>query len=1113
MRSERRSVAVLRASLVGAGLIALSAASGMAQFDAGAVSGYVRDSSGAALAHSTLTLKNVQTGAVRTVVSGADGLYQFVSVPVGRYTVTSEEAGFATTATPEFALTVNAQQRVDLSMAVGGETTTVEVSAAPTLLETETSSRGQLIGQEQVQALPLNGRSYADLTLLVPGVAKSVLENQSATSREASYNVNGQRSAFNNFLLDGLDNNTYGTSNQGFANENIPPSPDAVGEFRVETDNYSAEFGRSSGAVINVTTRRGTNGFHGRVWEYNRNTALNAIGPFNSPGGVKPTFIRNQFGGTFGGPIRKDRLFFFADYEGTRQISKGYSTATLPTADQRAGNLGSTLTNPLTGVTYVNGVIPAADFSPLAAAVFAALPAPNAPGASNYIAFPRSTVQDDKGDVRVDWTPSQRLQLFGRWSDHEATIFVPGTIPGSAGGNNNGNVHLLNRQLAVGVTYTLSPSSVLDARVGFGWNEGGKTPIGVGQPSLLTAAGITDGIPTDPQVVRPLNAQIITGLTQLGDQPSNPQFQNPWVKDPKVNYTLERGRHTIKLGYEFQSVSTSISDFNPTYGQDTYNGQFSKPAGTAASAAAPNSVYNLADFIFGLRSNYQLNNFRIVGLEQKFNFMYAQDDWKVSPHLTVNMGLRYEIATPQYEDNNHLANFDPATGSLVQATGGSMYNRSRVNTQFNNLAPRFGFSYSADANTVLRGGYGISYTQFNREGGENLLVYNGPYIVNASIDQKPSLGLCTNDTAAPTTCFRPTQAGYPPTLVDPSAFSPLKAQSRYIPRDTPTGYVQSYFVGVQRQIGRDIVLDLAYVGSKSTHLMVLADYNQAAINPVTATCNASVGIVSGCLSLQQRRPVQNFNTIEIATGIGFANYNSLQFKVEKRMGHGVYLLNSFTYSRAFDDASGHLETNNGDNSRVNWANPRSDYGPSGYDQPLNNTTSLVWDLPIFRTGQGLAHSVLGGWQLTGISMQTSGLTTNLNYSANSNFTTTGLYTFRPNVTGAPMLPGSARVKAVGGPLQYLNPATVAVPTGNSPYGNASRNSLRSPSFSELDLGLHKAFQLWREGTNLDIRGEAFNVLNQVNYGSPDSNRSNSTYGQISSNFPARQLQVAAKLFF
>jgi hypothetical protein len=306
--------------------------SAFGQFESASVLGYTRDSSGAAIPNSTITLTNNATGITEKAKTDSEGRYEFSSVPIGNYTVTSEAAGFERAKTQTFTLTTDARQRVDVTMKPGSVSETVTVSALPTALETETSSRGQVIATQEIENLPLNGRSYADLALLVPGVRKSFLENQSTTTREASFNINGQRSAFNNFLLNGLDNNSYGTSNQGFANENIPPSPDAVSEFRLETDNYSAEYGRASGGVINASIRRGTNQFHGRAWDYIRNTDLNAIGPFAPTGGIKPTFIRNQFGGTFGGPIWKDHTFFFMDYEGVRQIFKSFAAATLPTA-------------------------------------------------------------------------------------------------------------------------------------------------------------------------------------------------------------------------------------------------------------------------------------------------------------------------------------------------------------------------------------------------------------------------------------------------------------------------------------------------------------------------------------------------------------------------------------------------------------------------------------------------------------------------------------------------------------------------------------------------------------------------------------------------------------
>jgi hypothetical protein len=1135
-------------------MLVFPALSAHGQFESASVLGYARDVTGATVANGKITLTNVSTGITQTTTTDSEGRYEFPSVLIGEYKIVAEAPGFERVQTPSFTVTTNARQRVDLSMKPGSLSETVTVSAAPSLLETETSSRGQVIGTREVENLPLNGRSYADLVLLAPGVRKSLLENQSASSREASFNVNGQRSAFNNFLLDGLDNNNYGTSNQGFANENIPPSPDAVNEFRVETDNYSAEYGRASGAVINVSTRRGTNQFHGKAYDYLRNTDFNAIGPFPPVGGVKPTLIRNQFGGTFGGPIFKDRTFFFVDYEGLRQIfSNPVTSVTLPNAEQRAQTFllhrvdGSTapipLFNPITGTSFFNGNISAQSTS-FGKAVLAALPANTLPLAyntfsNNYVNSPRGTIQDDKGDVRIDHTFNERWSVFGRFSDHQGTIFDPPTVTGRAGGNANSNVHLLNQQIAGGVTWAISANKLFDVRFAYTKNEGGKTPYGQGDPSLLTENGITNGVPTDKAIVRDLNAQSVNGgFTQFGAQPSSPQFQNPTIYNPKVNYTWILGRHSLKLGYEWQGVNTQVNDFNPSYGQDNYAGGYAAgnfpncataastncvPVDTAAgntAAAQISQARFLADFLFGNQSSYSLTNYAVVNLRQRFNFMYIQDDMKVSPSLTINVGLRYELATPQYERDNKLANFDPTTNSLIQASNGSLYNRALVNMPLNNLGPRFGFSYSVTPKTVVRGGYGISFTQFNRAGGENNLTYNGPNVVNASINNPvpTTSNRCANDTQDQTLCFRQMQQGYAVNLTSPAYFVPAKVTSRYIPKDFKTGYVQSYFVGFQQELVRGFNLDVAYVGSKATHLQTLADYNQA------VPCL----LATGCTAYQTRRPVTTFGDIEIAYGIGSANYNSLQAKLEKRSGP-LYLLNSFTYSRAFDISSGHLETSNGDNSRVNYANPRNDYGPSGYDQPLNNTTSAVWDLPY---GHGrkygaksntFVNTALGGWQLTLINTMTSGLPFNLTYSSNTSnqLYTTDLVTFRPQMVvagGAPIkAAASNRVKTTTALNGYLDKTNLAVPSitlGNtSPYGNISRNKFRSYAFFQTDLGIHKAFPLWKESTTLDFRAEAFNVLNKVNYQAPDGNISNSTFGTITGYYPPRQLQLAAKFIF
>jgi hypothetical protein len=1148
--------------LVALALLISGAANAYAQFGSASVLGYVRDNSGAVVQNATVTLINVATNVSKMAHTDKEGKYEFDSVPIGNYQVSTEASGFETSRTAVFNLSTDARQRVDVAVKAGAVSQVVDVTAAPELLDTETSSRSQVIGTREVENLPLNGRSYADLVLLAPGTRKSMLENQTASSREGAFNVNGQRSEFNEFLIDGLENSNYGTSNQGFEDENISPSPDAVSEFRLETNNYSAEYGRMPGAVINVSTRSGTNDYHGRAWNYLRNTDLNAVGPIEPVTNTKPKLIRNQFGGTFGGHIIKDKMFFFTDYEGLRQIfNYQLAPVTLPNADQRLGHffyngspsLPIPLYNPITGISYLNGDI-SSGATPFALAVLAALPADNVSGyTNNYSNAPRGTIKDDKGDVRIDQNFS-KWKLFARYSEHQEEIFDPPTVGGPSGGNANSNVNVQNRQIAGGATWIISQNKLLDIRFGWTRNIGAKTPYGAGTASLLAKYGITDGFPTAPSLIRSLNAQSISGFTQLGDQSSSPQFQDPTIYNPNAIYTWIHGKQSMKFGYELQLIHTEVNDFNPSYGQDNYASQYAAgpsstffPACGATStpgclpAAATDTqiaqAREVADFLFGNRSSYSLTNYTIVNLRQRYNAGYFQDDIQVTPKLTVNAGLRYELMTPQFERDNRLANFNPAANALVQASSGSIYNRALVHTPGKNFAPRFGFSYSYDPHTVVRAGYGLVYVQYNREGGENNLTYNGPDVVNAAINNPspftatPGLNLCTSDTQAQTSCFRQTQQGYASTLTSSASFNPLNVTSRYVPPNNTTGYVQSYFLGIERQLPGRILFDIAYVGNKSTHLQILADYNQplpCLLATVTA-CN------SAGKSYQSRRPVPTFGDIEIAENEGSSNYNSVQVKFEKRMG-ALYILDSFTYSRAFDLASGHLETGNGDNSRVNFANPSNDYGPSSYDQPIDNTTSIVYDLPYGRghrfgkNANGFTNALLGGWELTMINTMTSGLPFNITYSnsATSSSTagplfTTDLATLRPqHILGTPLRnPKTSYTKASNHAALsgYLPLSSYAIPSyalyGNtSAYGNVSRNILRSFPYYDTDLGLHKQFAVTPERVKLDLRAEAFNALNVTNWQAPDSAITDgSAFGSITSAFPARQFQFAAKVLF
>ncbi|MDP2322061.1 MAG: TonB-dependent receptor [Acidobacteriota bacterium] len=807
------------------------------QFETATVVGVVKDSTGAVVPGAKVTLTNTQTGVTAERTSDANGNYEFFNVRIGAYLIAAEKAGFSVALVDNVNVTVGARQRVDLSMAVGQLSERVEVSARAVQLQTDSSDRSQIITADQTRALPLNGRAYSSLTLLSPGARQSSI----GASREGSFNINGLRSTFNNFLIDGVDNNAYGTSNQGYSNQVMQPAPDAVGEIKVVTNNMSAEYGRSAGATVNVAYASGTNTIRGSAWEFARRTEFNATGAFRPANGIKPAFDRDQYGAVLGGPILKNKAFFFTDFEILKQTRGGNVFASLPTMTQRQGILAVDIRNPLTG---------------------------------------------------------------------EMT-------------------------------------------------------------------------------------QQITGLSELGRQATNPQWQYPTVLNPKINYSWLSGRHSLKTGYEFQNIQTQVQDVNPLYGRDSYAGQFSRPAGVAA-----NNLYNLGDFMLGLRSTYALSNILVADLVQNMHFLYIQDDWRVNDRLTLNAGLRYEYATPWIEENNVLSNFDPATKTMVPAKDGSLKDRSTVDPDRNNFGPRVGMAYTLTPTTVIRGGWGVSYVHFHRAGGGNVLPINGPQVINAVVVQ-----------TATQTNFRTTQQGYPEGLTDPSRFNPLAANITYMPSDYRSSQVQSWFASVQRELWPGALLDVAYVGNRAEGLLLFANHNQATPN------NAA-----GTLTLQQRRPIQEYADITYAFNGGKSAYKSLQTKFNWRLNAGFSILSSLTLSESKDNGAGSLENANGNfPAPQDFRNMDADYGLSAYHQPYNSTTSFVIDLPFGRDrkwmsdANGFVNAVLGGWQIAGINTVIPGEQVTLTYTPSAAAQVSGIQqdfrganNYRPNVSGEVLVPEGER---------------------------------------------------------------------------------------------------------
>ena len=1079
MKSSRNCVRVLMLAIALLG----AARAAQAQFDTATVVGTIKDASGAAIPSVKVTLTNLENGIADVRTSNGEGNFEFVSVRAGVYLVSGEKEGFSIALMDNLRVQVGARVRADLALEVGSLTEEVKVTANANLVETDNSQRSQILSTVQIQQLPLNGRSYSQLALLSTGVRRSSISG----GRDGAFNVNGLRSTMNNFMLDGLDNNAYATSNQGQSNQVIQPPPDALAEVQVITNNESAEYGHSAGATVNAAYRSGTNQLRGGTWEFFRNTALNADTYFAPPGGQKATLEFNQFGGVLGGPIVRNRMFFFVDYEGLRQKTGAVAFAAIPTAAERQGMFAVDVRDPRSGQLYRAGTpIPMTLF---ARKVMNDLPDPNASGANNYAVQAHNDSPSDKLSGKVDLQVTQRLRTFGRFSWRDAEINSQNALPLPSGGGSN-FTYAKTKQIALGGTFVQSSRSVLEVRFGWSSLRGASRGAAVGTTSALEAYDIA-GLPNDSRISGGLPTQIITGYTSLGRGAANPQWQFPDTWNPKVNYTRLFGNHSVKVGYEYIHMAQEVQDINPLYGSNTYSGQFSRPTG-----AASNNVYNISDFLLGLRSQYDLTNVVIANLRRDMHFPYVQDDIRLSDKLTVNLGLRYEYVTPFWERDNNASNFDPNTRTMVRASDADRY---LVDPDRNNFGPRLGFAYTPTPRTVIRGGYGLSYVHFNRTGSADVLTYNPPQTIVSVTAQTP---------ASPN--FLPTEAGYPAGLTDPSRFDPRQVNILYQPRDFRSARTQSWFASYAKEFGPGMLIDIAYVGNRTTDLAVIANYNQAAPNDA-----------AGSIPLAQRsRPVPGYGDITYIFNGGKARYHGLQTRYEWRMGSQVRLLNSMTLSQTKDNSSQSLEFANGASpAPQDINNLDSEWSLSQYHQPYNNTTSIIMQLPFGhgrRWGSSLPAALdllVGGWQVSGVNTITPGEQVNLIYSPATAYivssirdTWRGANNYRPNVTCDPLAPEASRTTG-----NWFNKDCISIPTDPSkPFGNAQRNSVRGPGFWQFDFAAVKQVSLSHDA-RVELRLEAFNLFNRVNFQIPNSNRSQSNFGTITAAYNPLQVQLGLKV--
>src|ERR1051326_8595682 len=859
------------------------------QVDRGAIAGRVMDSSGATVPRATVTVTNKATGvAIATPVNDA-GEYQVLALIPGKYSVKASADGFDSVLRDDIELHVQDRLSIDFSLKVGSVSQEIVVGGGEPLLETQTADVGNVVDTRLVNDLPLNGRRYADLALLEPGGQKFYAANNPAPDR---FSVNGNLELQNNFLLNGIDNNSWSENLQEFSVQVVQPPPDAIEEFRVQTRTYSTEFGNSAGAVINATIKSGTNQYHGNLFEYMRNAALDAntwINDANPTPLKKGHFVQNQFGGTFGGPILRDKTFFFGDFERFSSRSSTTVQSTVPTPLMKQGNFTelpfalSDSTVPGQSGCYVGNILQATSstgatcLDPVAAKLMALLPDPNVAGPfvlnqPNYL-FP-APVPDDvySFDGRVDHNLNQNNRLFGSYSyRHLTREDPPWTANGVIRSGNFATAYKIHTQsIALGWTRTLSNSLVNDARFGFNRDYAHSDPVGVGlgQSQAESLIGLT-GIPDGPGSggLPPIE---INGLQRIGTSPWRPQYQISQGWNIIEGLSWLKGTHSFKFGYQYLRRSDNFLDLRAPQGELQTNGVY-----TAGGA------FGLPDFLLGDVDGVHFTTPHVVHYFQPGHSFYAMDTWKTTPKLTLTYGLRYELFAPIMDRTNNTSNFTPDNGGgvITAASNASGWaDRALINPDKNDFAPRLGFAYQMTNRLVWRGGYGVFYQHSNRIGSESLIQINPPFLLDVQLNQSGA-----------NTVFQ-LQNGFPLAAITGSGIDLTAIQLRAQDPNQRSSYVEQTSFGLEYQVMSNTVFGATYVGNWGRKMNRLRDYNQAQVT----------GFDNGCPILQY--PFANLNTIstvdtfvgvgdcepagqhaflEFATNDGNTDYNALERRVGK----------------------------------------------------------------------------------------------------------------------------------------------------------------------------------------------------------------------------------------
>jgi hypothetical protein len=1054
----------------------------VAQVDRATLSGVVRDPDGAVLPGATVVVTNLATGVSSQQQTTETGSYLVVNLIPGKYQIDVELSGFKKSS-QIVTLEVGQRARVDVPLEVGAFTETVTVEESTQLLNTSDATLGGVVPQIAVANLPLAIRNWDDLLALVPGVmGDRYTEQGGGTSfgRTGGINVHGARSLQNNFLLDGVDNNSISENVQELTTQVSRPSVDAIQEFKVVTSPYAAEYGRSPGAAVSVSTKSGTNDLRGTAYEYFRNDSMDAIDFFSKrAGSPKPANDQNQFGGNLGGPLIRNNAFFFVDYEGTR-ITRGVTRLTrVPTADERAGMFTTAIRNPLTGANFADNRIPAEMIDPYAAAIIALVPLPNQSGANNFFRLADLIDDSDRLLTRVDWRPNSTDSIFARYIYSDRQRNIPGAFGGLVDGTGTsafGDQTIKTNALVGGWTRILSNAMVNEFR--FSWSKADSDAVhqafGLAPPPDATIPGTV----TNPAVAGGLPGVTIdgyfggSGLGRIGSPDFLPKFQHTNQLEFLNTLSWLRGNHAFKFGGNLLApMANEYLDVPATRGAMRFRSNAFTGSTTCGLQCA------MADFLLGYVSDFQLSNVWIVDQRHWATMFFVQDDWKVTSQLSLNLGLRYDFITPALEADNEQTNFDPSgSGSLVFASDGSLEERGLVKPDTNNFAPRVGAVYKLDEKTVIRGGWGIFYNLFDRVGSEDQLALNVPGLINNTQ---------TRTSGSPIFFLRqgiPSNFLTPPNL-DPAAGQLRPLRIRAVANDAPKTMINQASVGLQRELLTGMLLTADFIYTRGSNLGRLINLNQPLPN---SAGNNALGAL----------PYPNFGFIEWRSQTGKSEYKGLEVGVDKRFSQGYSFGVSYTLGDSKDNTSEHLSTQGSASFPQNSRDLSAWYGPSDYDVRHRFGTNFVVELPL---GQ---HWLARGWIVSGIFAWRSGRPYMITQGNNNvGLGMTGL----PNEVGDPQGPETVE--------EWFNKAAFqAVPNGT--FGNVLRNRLRGPDWQSFDMTVQRRIRLGGRAA-ATLRWDIFNVFDRVKFGIPNRKISDTaTFGTISSlSGDPRIMQISARVTF